>query len=230
VPRSGPVAGRGSVVRDSKNRRNAQHSTGPKTPEGKQQSSRNSLKHGYYADVEKLDPRDSPVYQQELYEFRQGLNPDGPVEEKLIRDLAMLTARIQRLEAAEYAFLAGNIDEDPADARALAEAFHRCGDDLDRLHRSEVFLRRAFNRTMDRLERMQKERHKMPLDQALKRSQIWLTYEATRTNNPGLMPARSSLIDEKGNLYRMNDSDRPPKPKPPGAEPEISPQEDPKTA
>jgi hypothetical protein len=96
------------------------------------------------------------------------------------------------------------------------------------------------------------------MDQALKRSQIWLTYEATRANNPHLMPARRSLIDEKGNLIRMNErtGSRPeaadsvvrekdmvderyerPKPKSGGdtpsgrpPNPPIPPQEDPKTA
>ena len=87
---------------------------------------------------------------------------------------------------------------------------------LEHLQKAEVHLRRAYNRTWDRLERMQKERHKLPLDQALKQSQVWLTAEAIRTNRPELIPQRHPAIDEKGNLvthkpgdpvYRSKDDD-----------------------
>ena len=124
-----------------------------------------------------------------------GLQPDGPVEEQLIRELAMFTTRLQRLEAAEYALLAGNIEGDPPeltgesvvsdqqiDAREIAAAFQKCAADLEALHKIEVHLRRAYNRTWDRLEKIQKERHKLSLDESLKRSQIWLTYYAEKEN------------------------------------------------
>jgi hypothetical protein len=225
------------ITRSQQNRINAQHSTGPRTPEGKQRSSQNSLKHGFFAKLERLDPRDSSLYEDNVYRLRWGLNPDGPVEEKLIEEIAMLSARIQRIEIIEHALLAGNLENDPSDGREIAAAYLRVADEIDRLHRIEVNLRRVCNRTWDRLERMQKERLKMPLDQALKRSEIWLSYESKRTNNPGMAPAHDSRIDDKGNLIRMNEPYERPKPKSDGDKPSGPPcsppipsQEDPKTA
>jgi hypothetical protein len=81
---------------------------------------------------------------------------------------------------------------------------------------------------------MQKERLKMPLDQALKRSEIWLSYESKRTNNPGMAPAHDSRIDEKGNFVRMDQPYDRPKPdahpKKPSSPPPNPLQEDPKSA
>ena len=144
------------------NRANSEHSTGPKSPQGKATSSTNSLKHGFFAGTEKLNPADSTLNQDTYHDLRMGLQPDGPVEEHLIRELAMLSARLQRLEAAEYALLLGNIEADPSDCRELAVAFGRASTQLDQLHKAELHLRRAYNRTWDRLDRIQKDRHKLP--------------------------------------------------------------------
>jgi hypothetical protein len=164
------------------NRANGAKSTGPKTAEGKAHASANSLKHGFFANTEKLNPADSTLYQETYADLRMGLQPDGPVEEHLIRELATLSARLQRLEAAEYALLLGNIEADPSDCRELALAFQKAATPLDQLHKAELHLRRAYNRTWDRLERMQKDRHKLPLDESLKRSERWLNYYHQKEN------------------------------------------------
>ena len=62
------------------NRANGKNSTGPKSPEGKAASSSNSLKHGFFANVQKLNPHDSDLYQETYHDLRMGLQPDGPVE------------------------------------------------------------------------------------------------------------------------------------------------------
>jgi hypothetical protein len=137
--------------------------------------------------------------------------------------LAAADYRLQRLEAAEYAIICSEIEapaplpkptnpkspneledllpHEPAiDSRDIAAAFINAHAHLDHLHKIEVHLRRAYNRTWDRLQRMQKERKNIPLDEALKQSQIWATYEATRTNHPHNIPPRHPAIDEKGKL------------------------------
>ena len=95
----------------------------------------------------------------------------------------MLSARLQSLEAAQFALIAGNTDGTPQtienpesytdselhdlrqpDTRDVAIAYERCLDTLERLTKIEVHLRRAYNRSWDRLERMQKERLKLPLE------------------------------------------------------------------
>jgi hypothetical protein len=195
------------------NRANGLHSTGPKTAEGKAKVSANALKAGFFASTERLNPQDSPAYQDAVEDLRMGLHPDGPVEEQLIRELAMFRARLLRLEAAEYATLCADIETDPTDAREIATAYLNNGEALDQLHKIELHLRRAYNRTWDRLERMQKERKKMPLDQALKQTQIHATYEAIRTTCPKCnagypdawkekLSPRHPAIDEKGKLIK----------------------------
>jgi len=218
------------------NRENGSKGKGPTTLEGKARASANSLKHGYYAHIEKLNPHDSASYLQLAGELRSALHPDGPAEEHLIKELAMLSARLKRLEAAEFALVMGNIEGTPPkesapfdlayddadlnpnqpDARALAAAYQTSLDTIERLHKIEVHLRRAYNRTWDRLERMQKERLKLPLDEMLKRTHHWQVAEAKRTNRPQDIPAPHPDLDEKGKfkkpekgdaLYRPKDKD-----------------------
>jgi hypothetical protein len=59
------------------NRRNAQKSTGPKTPEGKARSSRNAIKHGLLAQQILIDDDDDPNEKQEDFDqLLQGLIED----------------------------------------------------------------------------------------------------------------------------------------------------------
>jgi hypothetical protein len=182
------------------NRNNSKNSTGPKSGEGKAKAAANSLKHGYFANTDSPQPQDSSIYQATYHDLRMGLTPDGPVEEHLIRELAMFSARLQRLEAAEHALIAANIESNPIDpimgdavphldGNQIAANFRQSAAALDQLHRIEVHLRRAYNRTWDRLAAMQKERHKLPLDESLKRSQVWLNYYHQKANLTQPMPS-----------------------------------------
>ena len=110
-------------TRAESNRENGKHSTGPKSPEGKAKVSANALKTGFFSSVERLNPADSTSYQDAVEDMRMGLHPEGPVEEQLIRELAMFRARLMRLEAAEYALICSSIETDPTDARELAAAY-----------------------------------------------------------------------------------------------------------
>jgi len=116
-----------------------------------------------------------------------------------IRELAMLSARLQRLEAAEYALLCSNIEapapspnketsknsdepkeNEQIDSRELAAAFLNTQDALAHLHKIEAHLRRAYNRTWDRLKQMQKERRKLSPEEMRKRTHQWLSDEHER--------------------------------------------------
>ena len=83
-------------TRAESNRKNGRNSTGPKTEEGKAKVSANALKTGFFANVEKLNPQDSPGYLDAVEDLRMGLHPDGPVEEQLIRELAHSEMRCAR--------------------------------------------------------------------------------------------------------------------------------------
>jgi hypothetical protein len=76
------------------NRRNALHSTGPKTVKGKATASMNAIRHGLSAGVTVL-PDEDPQAFQELYEKLQGeLQPIGTMETALID---LITRKLWRL-------------------------------------------------------------------------------------------------------------------------------------
>jgi hypothetical protein len=137
------------------NRANSQLSTGPRTETGKATVSTNATKHGLTAHLQRLDPRDSPAYQQNLTDLTTGLAPANPAEEFLIRDLAMLKSRLDRLEAAEYTVLMSVVDGQTTDE---STAYLAAAPQLATLEKTERFLRRNYMQTWSRLERMQRDR------------------------------------------------------------------------
>ena len=81
------------------NRRNAQHSTGPKTDEGKARSSKNSITHGIF--VTKFLDGATPETVAEIEELAEGLReyykPESIVEEILLQRIVVETARYGRV-------------------------------------------------------------------------------------------------------------------------------------
>jgi hypothetical protein len=78
------------------NRRNAQKSTGPRTPQGKALASQNSLKHGLSARqaVIGLESREEfDLYRQQ---FLEELSPQTPVESMLAERIVTLSWRLKR--------------------------------------------------------------------------------------------------------------------------------------
>ncbi|MHB9026646.1 MAG: hypothetical protein ACYC7E_21145, partial [Armatimonadota bacterium] len=57
------------------NRQNAQHSTGPRTPEGKARSSMNALKHGFFAKEALLPQEDAAEFTTFADALRDDLQP-----------------------------------------------------------------------------------------------------------------------------------------------------------
>ena len=92
------------------NRRNAQHSTGPKTPEGKAASSLNATKYGMLARqliVRSQYFQESPEEFQSFWtEYHQQLAPVGPLEDQIVA----LNWRMRRVRAAESGEIALNMD------------------------------------------------------------------------------------------------------------------------
>ena len=62
------------------NRRNAQRSTGPKTPEGKAHSSRNNLRHGLTGQITVLPNEDREVHDAFCNELIESFKPETPME------------------------------------------------------------------------------------------------------------------------------------------------------
>jgi len=85
-----------SAAQIAANRLNAQKSTGPRTPEGKEKVSWNALKHGLLAREGVLRGEDADEYlNHQGYLLRQ-LMPDSPLEEILANRIVALSWQLQR--------------------------------------------------------------------------------------------------------------------------------------
>src|SRR5207245_1658676 len=87
------------------NRLNAQHSTGPSTPEGRAAVRLNGLKYGLYAETLILPGEDPAEFDALLDRLDAEHQPATPTEELFVSQIAMAAwrrARVQRLEAAFY--------------------------------------------------------------------------------------------------------------------------------
>jgi len=81
---------------------NSRHSTGPRTPEGKAASSRNSLKLGLFAQAEILPGEDPAALARLARDFEAEFEPQGPLEILLVNNLVRavwLEHRYARIEA-----------------------------------------------------------------------------------------------------------------------------------
>jgi len=79
------------------NRRNAQKSTGPRTPEGKAAVARNALKHGLLSRNPVLPGEDPNGEFPELVEsLHQYYAPENPVDANLVEDLAGVMWKLRR--------------------------------------------------------------------------------------------------------------------------------------
>src|SRR5690349_21655966 len=87
------------------NRLNAQHSTGPSTPEGRAAVRLNGLKYGLYAETLILPGEDPADFDALLDRLDAEHQPTTPTEETFVSQIAMASwrrARVQRMEAAFY--------------------------------------------------------------------------------------------------------------------------------
>src|SRR5580692_4223108 len=96
------------------NRANSQHSTGPRTPAGKQRSSLNALRHGLTGHIAVLPTHDHAAYETHTRRLFADLQPKGALEEQLVQSLADTSWRINRVAALETNLLALGIHEQSA--------------------------------------------------------------------------------------------------------------------
>lgn len=164
-----PNTGAISEKQKDANRRNAQHSTGPKTPQGIENSSFNALRHGLYARDVVLPGEDRGAFDKLLENLGAELNPKGTIEEGFVRRIADIWWRLGRTAAIEAGLLNPSWSGDPRAARKvianepLIDGFRVAIDEtktLDRLGRYESRLERALSRTLGMLQRMQDTRRR----------------------------------------------------------------------
>lgn len=156
------------------NRRNATHSTGPKTPEGKAAVAMNAVKHGAYSEALSAlleNPEDFSA-------LRTGMEltfqPKGPMEDSLVDRMASLWWRMNRAKVAANQDLVETAMANlitPPTILASASNFKLKDqqnhsrvngawnyDKQERLLRHEMTLERSFFHLLHELERIQSRR------------------------------------------------------------------------
>jgi hypothetical protein len=127
------------------NRRNAQKSTGPKTPEGKSAVSMNALRHGLRARTVVLPGEDPTEFHQLCDDLEIEWHPQSRTEQFYVEQMAVSQWKLTRMEVVEV-----NIFKD-TDAKSQLSM-------LDRLWQAECRLERSYSRAQRELQRLQKSR------------------------------------------------------------------------
>ncbi len=143
-------------------------STGPRTPEGKQRTRLNALRHGLTGQTVLLPTDDAQAYQSFCQEFALHYAPVGPVERQLVQTIADTSWRLNRISAIEHSSLsiaaaqkldgAAATDNPLAEAAAQALAFQEQSERLAKLSLYEQRLSRQLERSLKLIKEMQADR------------------------------------------------------------------------
>ncbi|MFC1657262.1 hypothetical protein ACFL2P_01645 [Candidatus Moduliflexota bacterium] len=150
------------------NRKNAQKSTGPRTPKGKSVSRLNALKHGLLS-KEVLLPSGEQKEALEAFSgrLRADLRPEGEMEHLLVDRIVAATWRLRRVLQVEAEVYEDEGHGDSFTFRRLDEyqgpghAFHRVAGTRDtflKLSRYEAAIERSLYRALHELQRLQAAR------------------------------------------------------------------------
>src|ERR1035441_2570903 len=83
------------------NRRNAQKSTGPKTPEGKDKVRFNALVHGLRAESAIIPGEDQSKFDQHLERISNAWQPQDDMEKSLVEQIAVNQWKLARIDRSE---------------------------------------------------------------------------------------------------------------------------------
>jgi hypothetical protein len=143
------------------NRRNAQHSTGPKTEEGKERASRNNLRHGLTGQINILPTEDREAHDAFCNELSDSLKPETPMERQFAHSVAEDSWRLNRARAIENnMFALGHEGERRELQTALADArtFQAQANQFQLLTIYEQRINRNLQRNLQQLRELQAER------------------------------------------------------------------------
>jgi hypothetical protein len=138
-----------SAAQITANQANAQHSTGPVTPEGKARVSQNALRHGLTAKhlVVRDDEREEFLdYQQSL---QTELAPQGAIELVTFHELLHAAWNLHRFRRIEVELASANPEDFASSPNTAA---------LDRLARYQARAQRAYYRALQELRTLQTNR------------------------------------------------------------------------
>lgn len=134
------------------NRANAQHSTGPASPEGKATASRNAVSHGLNATPNTLFASDTEAqnsFAQHIQKLRKECLPEGALEEETFRRYAFATFQITRAQALELQAQDRWIDE-PSDQLWFSQ--------MERFIKLGALQERRADKALNELRKLQRDR------------------------------------------------------------------------
>ncbi|HZL59286.1 MAG TPA: hypothetical protein VFC38_06270 [Stellaceae bacterium] len=147
------------------NRRNAQLSTGAKTPQGRCASRMNALKHGLTAQQIVLFDETTEDFDKFFGELVKALNPQDAIEAQLAERIAICAWRLRRSYRIEAALFENVRTDWTAESPALTSKIERLfvrvtahEDQLSKLTRYEASHERSLQRALFTLERRQMRR------------------------------------------------------------------------
>jgi hypothetical protein len=168
-----------TITHINANRENAQKSTGPRTPEGKEASKYNNLRHGLASPLTVLPFEDQNEYNELYASFCEEHAPAGPSEEALVKQIADAQWKLRRIEKLEHHVFTAMLET--AETEASADPFAAIAKSLlgpgkhqqalNSLARYQSSLNRQFLQSLQELRRIQKDR-KGAEETALKQSAI----------------------------------------------------------
>src|SRR5438132_1497811 len=133
-----------SPERLAANAANAQHSTGPRTPEGQARSSQNARTHGLTARDLVIAPNELEEFEELRNDYQASVQPQDAIQQsefELLVGAAWNLRRIRRMEVRAC-----------SDTTLTAEKLEK---DLDRLVRYKTCIERTFHRSLKELKALQ---------------------------------------------------------------------------
>ena len=150
------------------NRENAQHSTGPRTPDGKKRSSLNAMRHGLTGQVIVMPYEDLEAYNAFVERYINGLTPKNEPEKQLALDMANTTWKLNRCTSIESGIYAmghhdfadrNNVDHPEVHAAlTAATTYLENSRQIENLSRQENRLRRGLQKSTKLYQDMQDHR------------------------------------------------------------------------
>ena len=189
------------------NRRNAQKSTGPKTIEGKSNSSRNNLRHGLTGHISLLPTEDREAHDKFCIELIESFNPETPMENQLAQSIAEDSWRLNRARAIENnMFALGHKDQrrEAQIALADAETFQTQPEAFNLLSIYEQRINRNLQRNMKLLRELQTER-KQQRQQAMEEAK--LLAQLNLMNGLPYEPEKNGFVFSPAEINRAIDRD-----------------------
>ena len=126
------------------NAANAQHSTGPRTPEGQVRSSQNARTHGLTARDLVIAPNELEEFEELRNDYQASVQPQDAAQQSLFELLVGAAWNLRRIRRMEVRAC--------SDTTRTAEQLEK---DLDRLVRYKTCIERTFHRSLKELKVLQ---------------------------------------------------------------------------